>query len=78
MKKLSVFIVLAMLSVAVFGQKRNVTSAWSYLKDGFLDDAKKSIDKAEIHDDTKDWYKTYYFKGQIYQELGISEKPKYR
>jgi tetratricopeptide (TPR) repeat protein len=78
MKKLSVFLVLAMLTIAVFGQKRNVTSAWSYLKDGFLDDAKTSIDKAEAHADTKDWYKTYYFKGQIYQELGISEKPKYQ
>jgi len=78
MKKFSVFFVLVMLSVAVFGQKRNVTSAWSYLKDGFLDDAKKSIDKAEAHADTKDWYKTFYMKGKVYQEIGISEKPKYQ
>ncbi len=78
MKKFSVFFVLIMLSVAVFGQKRNVTSAWSYLKDGFLDDAKKSIDKAEAHVDTKDWYKTFYMKGKVYQEIGISEKPKYQ
>lgn len=78
MKKLSVFFVLVMLSFSVLAQKRNVTSAWSYLKDGFLDDAKKSIDKAEVDASTKDWYKTYYFKGQVYQEIGISEKPKYQ
>jgi tetratricopeptide (TPR) repeat protein len=78
MKKLSVLFLMCALSFSVFAQKTAVTSAWSYLKDGFLDDAKKSIDKAEAHADTKDWYKTYYFKGQIYQELGISEKPKYR
>lgn len=78
MKKLSVLFVMCALSFSVFAQKNAVTSAWSYLKDGFLDDAKKSIDKAEVNADTKDWYKTYYFKGQIYQELGISEKPKYR
>jgi len=78
MKKLSVFLVLFVMSFSLLAQKPKVTSAWSYLKDGFLDDAKKSIDAAEIHADTKDWYKTYYYKGQIYQEIGISEKPKYQ
>ena len=78
MKKLSVFFILIAISATLFAQKREVTSAWSYLKDGFLDDAKKSIDKAEVHVETKDWYKTHYFKGQIYQEIGISERPKYR
>ncbi len=78
MRKLSVLLVLAMLSGAVFAQKNRVTSAWSYLKDGFLDDAKESIDKAENHESTKNWYKTFYFKGMIYQNIGVSEKPKYQ
>ena len=67
-----------MLSFSVIAQKSNVTSAWSYLKDGFLGDAKEAIDKAEVHSKTTNWYKTYYFKGQVYQEIGISEKPKYQ
>ena len=71
MKKLSLLFVLFALSFSLLAQKNAVTSAWSYLKDGFLDDAKKSIDKAELNADTKDWYKTHYFKGQIYQEIGI-------
>jgi len=78
MKKLSVFIILVSLSLAVFAQPNKVTSAWSYLKDGFLEDAKKAIDQAETHPKTANSYKTYYFKGQVYQELGISERPKYR
>jgi tetratricopeptide (TPR) repeat protein len=78
MKKLSVLFLMFALSFSLTAQKSAVTSAWSYLKDGFLDDAKKSIDKAELHADTKDWYKTHYFKGMIYQELGVSDKPKYK
>lgn len=78
MKKLSVLFLMFALSFSLTAQKSAVTSAWSYLKDGFLDDAKKSIDKAEIHADTKDWYKTYYFKGMIYQDIGVSERPKYK
>lgn len=78
MKKLFILISTFALSFSLIAQKSAVTSAWSYLKDGFLDDAKKSIDKAEAHKDTENWYKTFYFKGMIYQEIGISEKPKYK
>jgi tetratricopeptide (TPR) repeat protein len=78
MKKISVFLVLASLSISVFAQPNKVTSAWSYLKDGFLKDAKEAIDQAEKHVKTINSYKTYYYKGQIYQEIGISDKPKYQ
>lgn len=78
MKKLSVLLVLFAICFSSMAQKTKVTSAWSYWKDGFLADAKKNIDEAEVHADTKDSYKTYYFKGMIYQDLGSSEKPKYR
>lgn len=78
MKKLMFLIATIALSFSLSAQKSVVTSAWSFLKDGFLDDAKKSIDKAEQHQSTKDWYKTHYFKGMIYQEIGISENPRYK
>lgn len=79
MKRIIVlFIVLMSASIALFAQKREVTSAWSFLKDGFLDDAKKSIEKAEKNNETREWYKTYYYKGQIYHEIGNSTKPKYK
>lgn len=78
MKKISLVIIGMLFITAIFAQKREVTSAWSYLKDGFLDDAKKSIDKATANPETSNWYKTYYYRGQIYQELGITDKKKYK
>lgn len=78
MRKLMFLIATIALSFSLSAQKSVVTSAWSYLKDGFLDDAKKSIDRAEQHQSTKDWYKTHYFKGMIYQDIGISENPRYK
>ena len=78
MKKLIILVATMALSFSLLAQKSAVTSAWSYLKDGFLDDAKKSIDKAEKHEATKDWYKTFYYKGMVYQEIGISDRPKYK
>lgn len=78
MKKIIFSLGLLAISFSIFAQKREVTSTWSYLKDGFLDDAKKSIDKAAVHADTKEWYRTFYFKGQVYQELGITENKKYK
>ncbi|MCF0206832.1 MAG: hypothetical protein HUK15_05330, partial [Bacteroidales bacterium] len=55
-----------------------ITSAWSYLKDGYLDDAKKAIDKAEENPQTAENFKTFWFKGQIYQELGNTKNKKYQ
>lgn len=83
MKKYSVIFVLILMSILgfsqlVFSQKSKVTSAWSYLKDGYLDDAKKAIDQAEAHQQTNNWYKTYYYKGQIYQDIGVTQNPKYK
>ena len=77
MKKFSI-IVLILIGITAFGQKRELTNAWSYWKDGFLDDAKMSIDKAEKNPETKDSYKTYWFKGKIYRDLSISRDKKYQ
>lgn len=78
MKKIIIVIVVIICVLPVFSQISNVTSAGNYLKDGFLADAKMSIEKAELNVKTKDWYKTYYYKGQIYHELGLATKPKYQ
>jgi tetratricopeptide (TPR) repeat protein len=77
MKKFCI-IVLILIGIVAYGQKREVTNAWSYLKDGFLDDAKTSIDKAEKNPETKDFYKTYWFKGKIYRELSVTTDKKYK
>lgn len=67
-----------MAALTMSAQKQMITSAWSYLKDGYLDDAKKAIDKAEANPQTAESFKTFWFKGQIYQELGSTKNKKYQ
>ena len=78
MKKISLIIAMLVVISTGFAQKRNVTSCWSFLKDGFYGDAKDAIDKATEHPDTKDWYKTWWYYGQTYQVLSTATKPKYQ
>lgn len=56
-------------SMAVFAQKNEVESAVIYLRNGVMDDAKKSIDAAAIHDETKNDPKMWYYRAAIYDTL---------
>ncbi|NLA25185.1 MAG: tetratricopeptide repeat protein [Bacteroidales bacterium] len=80
MKKFSLILALIITAASfTYGQgkcRRHVLNCWSYMKDGFYDDAKSSIDKAMDCADTKDWYKTHWYKGQAYHAIGVSERPK--
>jgi Tfp pilus assembly protein PilF len=68
MKKL--LLMFSMFSgVAVFAQKSEVESAAIYLRNGVLDDAKKSIDAAAIHDETKNDPKMWFYRAAIYDTL---------
>ncbi len=78
MKKLFLIGIALMAALTMSAQKQMITSAWSYLKDGYLDDAKKAIDKAEANPQTAESFKTFWFKGQIYQELGSTKNKKYQ
>jgi len=81
MKKYSLVLGLILVASLSFGQgscKKHVISCWSFLRDNFIEDAKTSIDKAMDCADTKDWYKTWWYKGQTYYALGVSEKPKHK
>ncbi|HOE04145.1 MAG TPA: tetratricopeptide repeat protein [Bacteroidales bacterium] len=81
MKKYSLLLGLILVASVSFGQgscKKHVISCWSFLRDSFIEDAKTSIDKAMDCADTKDWYKTWWYKGQTYHALGVSEKPKHK
>lgn len=81
MKKYSLLLGLILVASVSFGQgscKKHVISCWSFLRDSFIEDAKTSIDKAMDCADTKDWYKTWWYKGQTYYALGVSEKPKHK
>jgi tetratricopeptide (TPR) repeat protein len=78
MKRFVSIAALVLLTTVVFGQKRNVTSCWNYLDDGFLKDALESIEKASEHSKTQDWYKTWWYYGRTQHALAITEKEKYQ
>lgn len=70
MKKFALFTALLSLGLAVNAQTLNVQSAMSDLKRGYLNKAKTAIDKACVHEDTKDDSKTWYYAGLIYSMIG--------
>ncbi len=76
MKKISLLLGFLMIMSIGFSQKKNVISCWSFMKDGFYEDAKEVIDKAAEDPTTKEWYKTWWYYGRTYHALGVSEKAK--
>jgi tetratricopeptide (TPR) repeat protein len=68
MKRLA-FLILVVISVKAYAQPSNVVSAWNYLKSGELDKAKNMIDPAILHEKTKTWSKTWYYRGLIYYSM---------
>ena len=63
---LGFFIFLFQLS---FAQKSLVSASWNHLKYDELDKAKKKIDDASLHSQTKGMAKTWYYRGLIYQAI---------
>ncbi len=74
MKKIALFTALLTLGIAVNAQTLNVQSAMADLKRGYLNKAKAAIDKACVHEDTKDDAKTWYYAGLIYAQIGGESK----
>lgn len=78
MKMRNLALVLCMsLSFSVFAQKNKVSSTYNYLKYDELDNAKEAIDLATTNASTADWWKTWYYRAQVYMRIGTSEDPKY-
>jgi Flp pilus assembly protein TadD len=67
------------LLFASFAQAQNdaVTNAFFFNKDGELDKAKEEIDKAAVHEKTKEKAKTWYFRGLIYEGILGTKNPKF-
>lgn len=54
-------ITLMLLGLSAFAQKSNVESAAIYLRNGELEDAKKAIDQAVVHEETKGDPKAWFY-----------------
>ncbi|MFO8235891.1 MAG: tetratricopeptide repeat protein [Bacteroidales bacterium] len=83
MKKNRVVLLSAMVAMLVYlsscSEKAYVNRALTWAENGEkLDTAIKSIDKATELEETKDWPKTYYAKGFVYQQIFESEDEEFK
>lgn len=78
MKKIAlILLALVVMRYSASAQSLNVTSAREAQNRGYLDKAKKLIDPACEHEQTKNDAKTWYYAGLIYSLIGgETEKPK--
>ena len=58
----------------IFAQKQKVNSAWNYRKYEEYDKAKASIDEASVDESSIGLWKTWYYKGLIYQDIHQQKK----
>ncbi len=78
MKKLLVILPMLFLVFKAYGQSDRVTSAWNNLKYNELKKAKKNIDKAVKHEDTKDEAKTWLYRGHVYYSIDTSKNEEFK
>jgi hypothetical protein len=69
MKKIIMILTAAGLIQVAQAQKSNVESAAIYLRNSEMSDAKKAIDEAAIHDETKNDLKMWYYRTAIYDTI---------
>ena len=70
MKKIALILALVVIGSTVSAQSLNVSSAREAQNRGYLDKAKKLIDPACEHEQTKNDAKTWYYAGLIYSQIG--------
>ncbi|MGC1389476.1 MAG: tetratricopeptide repeat protein [Bacteroidales bacterium] len=78
MKKILLLIAAIGISYVAMPQKGKVQSALNYIDQGILDKAKENIDQALVDEKSKDWFNTYFAKGQLCQASFKSDNPKYK
>lgn len=79
MKKLSLIIILLIAFATVFGQgKKDRTDAFNYLRKGKLDEALKKIEPTISDPTTMNEAKTWFYRGNIYLQIHMSELPQYK
>ncbi len=74
MKKIVLFLTVALSASGVFAQKGKVTSAETLLSSGDADKAKTAIDEAMANEKSNTWPKTYIVAGKVYTALDKAGK----
>ena len=78
MKKLSFLLAMLISFSVLYGQRNNRTTAFNYLRNGELDKAKEFIDRTVEHAQTKEDARSWFYRGNIYLSIHMSENPNYK
>ncbi len=78
MKKLTLLLSTILIVTATFGQKRSVQDAYNNLRKGNLDKAMENIEPTIADASTMNDPKTWFYRGNIYLQIQMSENPKYK
>jgi len=79
MKKIVILFFAVLLSSGyVLAQKKNVVSAFNYLRKDKLDKAKEAIDPTIEDEKTMGDPKTWFYYGNIYLSIQLTEEPEYK
>ncbi len=78
MKKLSLLFLIALTVTSVFGQKSLRTTAYNDLRKGQLDKALQNIEPTISDATTMNDPKTWFYRGNIYLQIHMSENPEYK
>jgi tetratricopeptide (TPR) repeat protein len=78
MKRIILTLTATLLLVAGFSQPNKRVEAYNHHRYGNLDKAKAAIDEAAQHEKTIADAKTWFYRGNIYYDIGISTNEEYR
>ncbi len=78
MKKLIILLIATFIVAGLNAQNAKRTSAFNYFKNGKLDKAKEYIDPTIEDEKTMNVAKTWYYRGNIYLGIALSDNPEYR
>ena len=78
MKKIAILLIILLATSTTFAQNTKRTSAFNHLRHGKLDKARDAIDAAAAHEKTINDAKTWYYRGNIYLEIAMTDNEKYK
>lgn len=78
MKKLTLVFILLFAMGSAFSQKALRTTAFNHLRKGQLDKALQSIEPTIADASTMNEAKTWFYRGNIYLQIHMSDKPEYK
>lgn len=78
MKSTLLTMLIMLTTIVMIGQTSERTSAFNYQRYGKLDLAKEAIDKAAQNEKTIGDAKTWFYRGNIYYDIAVSNEPKFQ